>query len=143
MQKSVAHILEEKGADVWSVAPDATVYAALELMAERGIGALPVMEDDALVGILSERDYARKVILFERESKDTRVREIMTHKVYTVTPQDTVAECMALMTELRVRHLPVLEEGRVVGVISIGDVVLAVISEQEFMIKELEKYIKG
>ena len=143
MQKSVAHILEKKGADVWSVAPDATVYAALELMAERGIGALPVMEDDALVGILSERDYARKVILFERESKDTRVREIMTHKVYTVTPQDTVAECMALMTELRVRHLPVLEEGRVVGVISIGDVVLAVISEQEFMIKELEKYIKG
>jgi CBS domain-containing protein len=139
----VAQVLQEKGHTVWSVPPDATVYQALELMAEKGIGAVLVLDGEQIVGILSERDYARKVILKGKSSRDTRVSEIMTTAVYYVHPHQTVEECMALMTAKRIRHLPVLEQGKLVGLISIGDVVKAVISDQESMIQALEKYITG
>jgi CBS domain-containing protein len=141
MQKTVAQVLSDKGRDVWTVGPSQTVYEALEIMADKGVGALVVVEGDELVGILSERDYARKVILLDRGSRDTLVSEIMTAKVQCVTPAQTTGECMALMTDQRIRHLPVLEDGRLAGVVSIGDVVRAVISEQQFMIEQLEQYI--
>lgn len=141
--RTVRHLLNAKGTQVWSISPDATVYEALERLAEHDIGALLVMEGDELVGIFSERDYARKVALQGRTSRETPVREVMTSKVYCVTPDQTVNECMALMTERRIRHLPVLEGGRVAGVISIGDVVKDVIAEQEFVIEQLENYITG
>jgi len=140
---TVAQLLQEKGRAVWSIAPDATVYAALSLMAEKNVGALIVVEDARVVGILSERDYARKVILKGKFSKDTLVREIMTDQVYFLHPEQTIEECMALMTAERVRHLPVLEDDQLVGIISIGDVVRVVISEKEFLIKQLEHYITG
>ncbi len=141
--RTVRHLLNTKGAQVWSIAPDATVYEALERLAEHDIGALLVMEGGELVGIFSERDYARKVALQGRSSRETPVREVMTSKVYCVTPDQTVSECMALMTGQRIRHLPVLEGDRVAGVISIGDVVKDVIAEQEFVIEQLENYITG
>ncbi len=142
MQRMLKGILDDKGADVWTVGPDDTVFDALETMADHNIGALLVMEDDDLVGILSERDYARKVKLLERGSKETRVSEIMTTKIRTVGSASTVAECMELMTEHRIRHLPVLDDdGRVAGVISIGDVVKAMIAQQSDMIDQLERYI--
>jgi len=141
MQKTVATILEGKGGEVLRIGPDATVFEALEIMAEKGVGALVVMDADRLVGILSERDYARKVILLDRGSRDTKVSEIMTPEVVTVEPGRTVTECMELMTERRFRHLPVVVDDELVGVISIGDVVKAVISEQRFLIQELEQYI--
>ncbi|MDE3091787.1 MAG: CBS domain-containing protein [Chloroflexota bacterium] len=140
---TVAQVLQEKGCAVWSIAPDATVYAALESMAEKDIGALLVVAGDELVGIISERDYARKVVLKGRLSKDTCVRGIMSEKVVCVYPEQTIEDCMALMTAKRVRHLPVLADDKLVGVISIGDVVKAVIADQEFLIEELEKYITG
>lgn len=139
----VAQILQTKGHVVWSIAPDATVFQALELMAQKDIGALVVLEEGKLVGILSERDYARKVILKGKFSKDTLVREIMTETVFCVHPEQTIEECMALMTNQRVRHLPVVVDDQVVGIISIGDVVKALISDQAFLIQELEKYIVG
>jgi len=141
MQKTVATILEGKGGEVLRIGPDATVFEALELMAEKGVGALVVTDGDHLAGILSERDYARKVILLDRGSRETKVAEIMTHEVITVEPARTVTECMELMTERRFRHLPVVSDGELIGVISIGDVVKAVISEQRQLIKELEQYI--
>ena len=142
MQRMLKGILDDKGADVWTVGPDDTVFDALETMAEHNIGALLVMEDDDLVGILSERDYARKVKLLERGSKDTLVSEIMTTKIRTVGSESSVAECMEMMTEYRIRHLPVLDDdGRVAGVISIGDVVKAMIAQQRDMIDQLERYI--
>jgi len=119
------------------------VFDALSLMAEKEVGALLVLEGEKLVGIISERDYARKVILLGKSSKSTAVREIMTAEVICVRPEQTIQECMALMTESHVRHLPVLENDRLSGVISIGDVVKAIISEQEFMIEQLERYIVG
>jgi CBS domain-containing protein len=125
------------------MAPDAMVYDALKLMADKNVGAVLVMDADRLVGILSERDYARKVILHGKSSKDTPIREIMTQRVVYVRPEQTAEECMALMTDKRVRHLPVLEDDQVVGVISIGDVVKSIISEQEFIIEQLERYISG
>lgn len=140
---TVRQILRNKGDQVWWVDPDATVYAALELMAEKNIGAVLVMREGRLLGILSERDYARKVILLGRASATTLVRDIMSANVVCVRPDQTVAECMALMTVRRFRHLPVLEHGRIVGVISIGDVVKEVISEQQFIIEQLENYIIG
>jgi CBS domain-containing protein len=140
---TVKEILRTKGPEVWSMAPDATVYEALELMADKNVGAVLVMDANHLVGILSERDYARKVILHGKSSKDTSVREIMTPRVVYVRPEQTAEECMALMTDKRVRHLPVLEDDQVVGVISIGDVVKNIISEQEFIIEQLERYISG
>lgn len=139
----VNQLLRSKGFDVWSVSPDTTVLDALHLMAEKNIGAVPVMVEDQVVGIFSERDYARKVILKGRAAKNTPVKEIMTERVVFVRPDQTVEECMALMTDKRIRHLPVMKDGRLAGIISIGDVVKAIISEQEVMIGHLEDYIKG
>lgn len=142
MQRMVSGILDDKGTAVWSVGPENTVFDALELMADHNIGALLVLDGDDLVGILSERDYARKVILLERGSKKTRVSEIMTTEIRTVGSASTVAECMELMTEHRIRHLPVLDDDdRLAGVVSIGDVVKAMIAQQRDMITQLERYI--
>ena len=140
---SVAHLLQAKGHAVWSIPPDASVYEAIKLMADKEVGALLVMEGQRLVGIVSERDYARKVILQGKSSRDTPVREIMTDKVFYVRPDQTVEECMALMTAHRIRHLPVLDDHQVIGVVSFGDLVKAVISEQEVRIQQLEQYIMG
>lgn len=139
--KTVRQVLDAKQHRLLTVAPDATVYEALEEMARHEVGALLVTEDDALVGMFSERDYARKIILHGKTSRETSVREIMTTRVVCVRPGQSVDECMALMTDKRVRHLPVLEDGRPIGVISIGDVVKEVISEQRFVIEQLELYI--
>jgi CBS domain-containing protein len=135
------HLLERKGSEVYSVGPDDSVLDAIRLMAERHVGALLVMRGVELVGIVSERDYARKVILLGRSSADTRVRQIMSSPVTTVTPAQTVNECMKIVTDQRLRHLPVLEQGRVVGVVSIGDLVKAVIEDQQQQIEQLERYI--
>jgi CBS domain-containing protein len=139
--KTVKEILQGKPLQVLSIAPEATVLDALKLMAEKEVGALVVLQGDKLAGIFSERDYARKVILHGKSSKDTPVSEIMTHKVVCVGPDQSVEDCMALMTDKRIRHLPVLQDKRVLGVISIGDVVKEVISEQRFVIEQLEQYI--
>jgi len=138
---SVGQYLKRKGQQVWFTHPDATVYEALELMAEKDIGALLVMDGSKLVGIFSERDYARKVVLHGKYSKETRVSEIMTPRVVYVRPEQPLEACMELMTEKHVRHLPVLVGEEAVGVISLGDVVKAIISDQEFVIEQLEKYI--
>lgn len=141
---TVRDMLRSKGYDnVWSVAPDTTVYNALKLMAEKNIGAVLVMEADTVMGILSERDYARKIVLQGKTSIDTPTREIMTERVMCVHPKETAEQCMALMTEKKVRHLPVLEDDRLIGMISIGDVVKATIAQQEFIIEQLEDYIRG
>ncbi len=140
---TVSQLLDAKGHGVWSVTPDTTVYDALVLMAEKNCGALIVLEAGKLVGIFSERDYARKIILKGKASKDTAVSEIMSTQIVFLRPEHSIDECMALMTAKRVRHLPVLTGDKVVGMISIGDVVKAIISEQEFTIKQLENYITG
>jgi CBS domain-containing protein len=134
-------VLARKSQRLLSIAPDATVFDALTLMAKHDIGSLVVLDGERLTGIFSERDYARQVVLLGKSSKEVRVREIMTHKVLCVRPDQTVNECMALMTEKRVRHLPVLDHKKVIGVISIGDVVKEVISGQQMMIEQLEHYI--
>lgn len=141
--KTVGDILRIKGNDVWSTTPDATVYEALQTMAEKNVGALVVLDANAVVGIMSERDYARKVILHGKSSREIRVREIMTSEVYYVRPDQDIQDCMAQMTEKRVRHLPALENDQLVGIISIGDVVKALIAEHESTIKHLEDYITG
>ena len=144
MQRKVAGILEEKGAGVWSVASSDTVFSALETMAAHNIGAVLVLDGDKLSGILTERDYARKVKLRSLGSNETPVGQIMTTVVHTVVPSATVAECMQLMTDERVRHLPVVDdEGRLVGIVSIGDVVKAMIAQQRDLIADLERYITG
>jgi CBS domain-containing protein len=140
---TVAQILDAKGREVWSIDPDATVYEAVRLMADKGIGALLVMKDGELAGIVTERDYARKIVLEGRSSRKTPVREVMTTRVLFVQPDQTVAECMALMTDKRTRHLPVLDSKRVVGVVSIGDLVKSVIEEQQVVIEQLQHYISG
>ena len=140
---TVRDILRSKGHDVWSIGCDVTVYDALKLMADKNIGAVLVMDAGRLAGILSERDYARKVILHGKTAEETSVGEIMTQRVVYVRPEQKTEECMALMTDKRVRHLPVLEDDKVIGVISIGDVVKAIISQQEFIIEQLEQYITG
>lgn len=140
---TVQQLLESKAGGVVTIAPDASVFEALELMAEKDIGAVVVVHDDRVVGILSERDYARKVILHNKASRDISVDEIMTDRVLYVGPTHTIDECMALMTDKRIRHLPVLDGDRLMGVLSIGDLVKATISEQDFMIRQLERYIMG
>jgi len=141
---SVAEILKSKpGAQVYSVAPSDTVLTALRLMADKGIGALLVMEQDRIAGIFTERDYARKMVLLGRSSGDTPVSEVMTRAVRFVHPAQSSEQCMALMTENRLRHLPVVDGERVVGLVSIGDLVKNVISEQQFIIAQMEQYITG
>jgi CBS domain-containing protein len=141
--KRVCDLLRDKGRNIWFLPPGATVYDAIEQMAEKSVGALLVMENDELVGIVSERDYARKVILKGKASRETEVREIMSYPVICVSPDLTVEQTMALMTDRRVRHLPVVDEDTVVGVISIGDVVRGIIEEKEFHIQQLTTYITG
>ncbi len=138
---TVKQILDQKGRLVFTIEPNSSVYDAIAMMAEKHVGGLVVMEEDKLVGLISERDYVRKVILQGRSSPDTKVREIMTDRVMVVSPERTIEECMALMTEKRIRHLPVVEDGNLVGMISIGDMVKAIISEQRFTIEQLEHYI--
>jgi CBS domain-containing protein len=141
--KTVKQLLQSKGGEVWSIAPEAMVYDALKLMAEKGVGALMVLEAGQVAGIISERDYARKVSLQGKSDRTTSVGEIMTARVVYVRPEQTIEDCMALMTDKRIRHLPVIEDDRLIGVISIGDVVKEVISHQKFMIAQLEHYITG
>lgn len=139
--KTLKQLLEAKGREVYTVAPDARVFDALKLMADKSVGALIVMEGGRIAGVISERDYARKVILHGESTHELQVRDIMTSKVITVHPGQTVEECMALMTEKRVRHLPVTEGERLIGVLSIGDLVKEVIAEQQQTIRQLESYI--
>lgn len=141
--KSVRDLIQQKGRQVWSVGPQTTVYDTLSLMAAKEIGAVLVVEAERPVGIFSERDYARQVVLKGKSSKDTPVREVMTARVVFVRPEQSIDDCMALMTDKRIRHLPVLEQGKVVGILSIGDVVKAVISEKQFLIEQLENYISS
>jgi len=139
---TVRKLLNVKGQGLWSIVPDASVYDAIEMMADKGCGALAVMTGADLVGIISERDYARKVILAGRSSKTTLVNEIMTAPVITGSPDATVEGCLALMTDKRIRHLPITEGATVLGMVSIGDLVKAIIAEQKFLISQLESYIK-
>ena len=138
---TVKQILDQKGRSVFTIRPDASVFDAIAMMAEKHVGALPVTEGDKLIGLISERDYARKGVLHGRSSPDTKVREIMVDRVMVVPQERTTEECMALMTEKRIRHLPVVEDGNLVGMVSIGDMVKAIISEQQFTIEQLEHYI--
>jgi CBS domain-containing protein len=140
---SIHEILDHKGNAVWTVSPDTTVFEAIQLMSEKNVGALLVTEQGKLIGIVSERDYTRKVALKGRTSKDLHVRDIISEKVMSVTPQNTVEECMRLMTENRVRHLPVLDGEKIIGVVSIGDLVNWIISAQSTTIRQLETYISG
>jgi CBS domain-containing protein len=141
---TVKQLLKSKGSsEVWSVAPDASVYDALNLMSEKNIGALPVVEGDKLIGVISERDYARKVVLKKKSSLNTPVKEIMTPRVFSVQLGEKMTEAMALMSEKRVRHIPVMDGDKLVGIISIGDVLKEIIAAQETYIKDLENYIDG
>ena len=140
---TIAQLLNAKGNQIWSVEPKATIFEALEIMSEKEIGALLVMEDGKLTGIFSERDYARKVILKGKSSKETLVGELMTKKVFYIDSQKTINDCMAMMTAKRIRHVPVIEDNQVVGIVTIGDVVNQIISEQEVTINHLENYITG
>jgi CBS domain-containing protein len=141
--RTVRQLLADKPAEVFAVAPDAPVVEAIRLMADKSIGAVLVLRGEMLAGILSERDYARKVVLMGRSSADTPASAIMTEQVVTVVPDTSVPACMQLMTERRIRHLPVVEGGRVVGVISIGDLVKAVIADQQLELEQLQRYIAG
>ena len=141
--KTVEHLLGAKSGDIWGIEPDAMVIDAIKLMAEKEIGALLVTQQGAVVGILSERDYARKVLLKGRDSRETPVQDIMSSPVIFATPEQTVEQCMGLMTDKRIRHLPVMADERLVGVISIGDLVKAVIADQQETIEQLESYIRG
>lgn len=140
---SIRQILDGKPADLWSVGPEDTVYDAIRTMAEHGVGALLVMNGGELAGVVTERDYARKIVLEGRRSRETQVREVMTGEVTTIEPDRTAADGLAVMTDGRFRHLPVVEGGKVVGVVSIGDLVKAVIADQQSLIEQLEKYVTG
>ncbi len=141
-QTTIRHILEVKGPDIWSIGPQASVFDALRMMSDKDVGALLVMEGDQMVGILSERDYARKVVLLGKTSRDTRVEEIMSSKVYTIHPEQTVEEAMEIMNAHRIRHLPVADGDQIMGVISVGDVVKAIIFKQRSAISSLEDKLK-
>ena len=141
--KTVRDILAVKGRNVWSVDAGSTVFEALGLMAEKEVGALVVMEGARLAGIISERDYARKIVLLGRTSPNTLIREIMSTRVVYTHPNQPIEECMAIMTDRRIRHLPVTDEGKLVGIVSIGDLVKSIIAEQKFTIEQLERYIAG
>ena len=141
--RTVRDILREKGSDVYSVAPEATVYEALQIMAEKNVGALMVMRGEKVAGLISERDYARKIVLKGRFSKDVPVGEIMTVEMVRVVPDEDIEGCMELMTYHRIRHLPVLEGDRLIGIVSVGDIVKAIIEHKEEIIMDLENYIKG
>ena len=141
--KLVQHLLDTKGADIISIDRDASVFDAIKLMADHAVGSLLVMDGDALIGIVTERDYARKVILKGRSSDETPVGDIMTTKVITSRPEESVKQCMELMSERRMRHLPIVVDDKVVGIISIGDLVQAIISDQQEEIEQLEQYISG
>jgi CBS domain-containing protein len=143
MSDTVASVLQHKGSEIWSVRPDASVYDAIALMAGKSVGAVLVVDRTELLGILSERDYARKVILQGRSSKDTKVAEIMTTPVISVTPRTTVHECMEIVTANRIRHLPVVDAGQVVGIVSIGDLVRKIVASHEETIHHLHEYIAG
>jgi CBS domain-containing protein len=140
---TIKHVLDQKGREVHSVHPDVTVFAALKSMAEKNVGSMAVVEDGKLVGIITERLYAREIVLKGRTSPKTRVRDVMSVRVDFARPEQTVEECMAIMTAKAVRHLPVLENDRLVGIVSIGDMVKSVIGEQRFTIQQLEHYIHG
>jgi len=139
----ISSLLHQKATALWTVTPDTTVFDAIRLMAEKNIGALPVLANDRLVGIFTERDYTRKVALLGKNSRDTRVREVIASEIVTVTPDDSVEDCMRLMTAQRVRHLPVIEGANVLGIISIGDLVNWIISTQNAHIEQMEQYIAG
>jgi CBS domain-containing protein len=141
--QTVRDILKAKGTNVWRVEPDATVFDALQRMAEKEVGALLVMQGTQIVGLISERDYARKIILHGRASPTTLVKEIMTSPVVYIHLDQPIEECMSLMTEKRIRHLPVLEGGKLVGIISIGDIVKSIIADQQFIIEQLVRYVSG
>ena len=141
--KTAGQLLTAKGHDIWHIHPDASVYEAIEMMANKVVGALLVMDNNQLKGIISERDYARKVVLKGHQPQQLQVKQIMTAKVIYVTPETPVTDCMALMTEKRFRHLPVFDEGGLIGLISIGDLVKAIIHEQQFIIEQLEVYINS
>ncbi len=138
---NMKQLLKGKGHDVWSIGPEDSAFDAIEMMADKEVGALVVTDGDSLVGVFSERDYARKVALQGRSSRDTKIKEIMTTRVAYARPEQTVEECMALMTDKRIRHLPVMDGDKLLGVISIGDLVKAIIEEQQHVIKQLEQYI--
>ncbi len=140
---SVGAILALKGSAVWAIAPYSMVFDAIQLMADKNVGALPVVDNGQLVGMISERDYTRKVTLKGRSSKDTPVREVMSHEMVTVNEADTISECMRVMTDSRIRHLPVMEGKKIIGLVSIGDLVRGIISAQTATIGALEKYISG
>ncbi|MES9993949.1 MAG: CBS domain-containing protein [Candidatus Thiodiazotropha sp.] len=141
--QTVNQLLQRKGYDVATIDSSVSVFEALKIMAEKGIGSLVVQENAKIVGLFSERDYARNVILKGRTSKDTRVQEIITSQVIVVNPDQTVEECMAIMTDKRIRHLPVMKDNELIGIISIGDLVKAIIEEQQFVIEQLVSYING
>jgi CBS domain-containing protein len=139
----VRQLLQGKPAEVWTIGPQATVYEALELLADKNIGAVPVVEDGELIGMFSERDYARKVILRGKASRETAVRELMSHPVFRVGPEETIETCMALMTTQHIRHLPVIEHGQLIGLVSIGDILKTIIANQQVLIQDLENFIVG
>jgi CBS domain-containing protein len=140
---AISLVLKRKGNDVWAIAPEQTVYEAVERMAEKAVGALLVLSEGKIAGIISERDYARKVILRGKSSRTTLVREIMASPVISATPGQSVSECMAIMTRTRIRHLPIVEHGTILGVVSIGDIVKWIVSEQEGIIEQLHNYISA
>ncbi len=139
----IKYLIKAKGNEIWSIEPGASVFDAVKLMADKGVGALMVMEGNKLVGVISERDYARKVILKDRSSKGTYVEEIMTTRVIYAHPEQNVEESMALMTEKHIRHLPIMVEEKLLGVVSIGDLVKSIIAQQQLTIKQLEQYVSG
>lgn len=140
---TIGQLLKTKGNEIWSIAPQATIYEALQVMSEKDVGALLVVHKGDVVGIFSERDYARKLILKGKFSRDTSVEELMTRKVLYVGPESTIEDCMALMTAKSVRHLPIIKNERLIGIVTLGDVVKQIISDREFTIHQLENYISG